>query len=93
MSQLAPGSLPAATVHRPAVLWWIHAVFLVAAGLTVVGGCCGVVALEGVPGVVAVFSLAAATVTTAVVGPPHVQFGTLRTFRDLAVAVADGRPA
>jgi hypothetical protein len=93
VSRLAPGAIPLVAFKRRPVVEWILAVFLISLALTGVGACTGVASLESVPALVALVSFVAAVVAVNTIGPPDVQFGTLRTFRDLAVALTDRTPA
>jgi hypothetical protein len=92
ISRLAPGALPLVRIRTPvhdADIWGI----LVAAVCILVGPCSGIHLLT-VFGV-ALFGLVYALTWYAARNllPASVEFGELRTFRDLAIAVAKGGPA
>jgi hypothetical protein len=91
VSRLAPGALPLVRIRTPvyhAAVWGI----LVALVCLVVGACSGA-HLMTVAGVVLFAAGYALTWYAArCLLPASVEFGELRTFRDLAVVVAGGRP-
>ncbi|MBI1322718.1 hypothetical protein GC170_05985 [bacterium] len=92
ISRLAPGALPPVRILTPvydAAIWGI----LVAVVCLLVGACSGAHLLT-VSGVVLFASAYALTWYAArCLLPASVEFGELRTFRDLAVVVAGGSPA
>jgi len=92
VSRLAPGALPPVRIRTPvydAAIWGIP-VALVCLWI----GACGGMHLLTVFGVVLVASVYALTWYAArCLLPASVQFGELRTFRDLAIVVAEGSPA
>jgi len=92
VSHLAPGTLPLVRIRTPvydAAIWGI----LVAVVSLLVGFCSGMHLLT-VFGVVSFASCYALTWYAArCLLPASVEFGALRTFRDLAVVVAGGSPA
>jgi hypothetical protein len=92
VARLAPGSLPPVRIRTPVydvALWGM----LVAAVCLLVGPCSGMHLLT-VLGVLS-FTLAYALTWYAArcLLPASVEFGELRTFRDLAIVVAEGSPA
>ncbi len=92
VSRLAPGALPPVRIRTPvydAAIWGI----LVALVCLLVGACSGMHLLAAF-GVVLVPSVYAFTWYAArCLLPASVEFGELRTFRDLAIVVAEGSPA
>lgn len=92
VSRLAPGALPPVRIQTPvydAAIWGIHV-----AAVCLLVGACGGVHLLTVIGVVLFASAYALTWYAArCLLPASVEFGELRTFRDLAIVVANGSPA
>jgi hypothetical protein len=92
VSRLAPGAIPQVRARTPvydAALWGL----LVAMVCLVAGACSGAYLLAAA-GAVLFLSLCALIWYAALcLLPSSVEFGELRTFRDLAVVVAEGRPA
>lgn len=94
ISQLAPGSLPPVHIEAPAQTFWIHLFLMAYAGTgLLVGYLCSWPLL-----MVAAFLLLAGVLVSPLFMNRHVEltsveFGGLRTFRDLSVAIADGSKA
>jgi hypothetical protein len=92
MSRLAPGALPLVRIRMPVLdvaIWGALAGYLCA----LVGACCGVPMLSWAAVVLWVASYALAWYASHYLLPASVEFGELRTFRDLAIVVAEGSRA
>ena len=89
VSQLAPGALPLVRIRVPA---YDAAIFGIMAGiLCLLVGYCSGSNLFGITGLVVLVAAYALTwVAARVMLPASVEFGELRTFRDMAKALAEG---
>jgi hypothetical protein len=93
ISRLAPGALPLVRIHTPiqdAAAWGMVCGWLGGWLYVVIGSIChmSLLTLTGVISCVAAFVLP--WIASQFTLPTSVEFGKLRTFRDLAVAIADG---
>ncbi len=89
ISRLAPGSLPLVRIRRPVqdvAGWGSLAGFL----CLLIGGFSGWSPLSIAAGLLLASSLALGWFATSFLLPSSVEFGEIRTFRDLAVVVAEG---
>ena len=91
ISRLAPGVLPPVRIRTP--VYDAAILSLVVAGVSlVIGACTGVNLLTVAGGVLIASSYALTWYAARCLLPASAEFGELRTFRDLAVVVAAGRP-
>ncbi len=91
ISRLAPGALPAVSIHTPihdAGMW----TFVASLPLVLIGWLSGltILAVLGIP--VAASGWLVTWIATKYVRPASVRFGELKTFRDLASVVSGGPP-
>jgi len=91
ISRLAPGALPLIRIRNPvydAAIWGILAGMLCLA----VGACSDLHLLVVGGGLLLVLAYALTWIAATWMLPASVEFGELRTFRDLAIVVAEGSP-
>lgn len=92
ISRLAPGALPLVRVR--AILYEAASCALVAGALClVVGPCIGLPLLTARGGFLFVLAYSLIWIAKRLILPASVEFGRLRTFRDLALVIAEGNPA